>query len=320
MTSEKVKTQQQDGNIEKSNNSTNLVGDLSDNDHFKEKILFTIFAMDTIMSPVLVILVPQFYFVLHTIKAFILLPYRYRYYFQRNRHYLFADFCYYTHFLLLAYLWLIPSGKNAGCLFIAMFCYCNGPLLWGIVMWKNPLVFHSMDKMTSIYMHLSPVLVVNSIRWNSIQGYTTCPVELTGNDICNLNFIEFFTYPVVGYGIWQVIYYVWVEIIRREIIKKNKFITSYYLLLEHFPKGPSYYMVHSCGPQWCKTIYYTLHAGYYFLFMVPCYLLYYSLEINAVVIMAFISVACWYGAQNTFSKRYRMQQERLRTAIDVNLL
>ena len=45
---------------------------------------------------------------------------------------------------------------------------------------------------------------------NSIQGYTTCPVELAGN-ICNLSFTEFFTYPIVGYGIWQVIYYVWVS-------------------------------------------------------------------------------------------------------------
>ncbi|XP_065917366.1 uncharacterized protein [Dysidea avara] len=319
MSSENVKPRLQDGNNEGSNNSTDLVGDFNDDDHFKDKILFTVFAMDTIMSPVLVILVPRLYFVLHTIKAFILLPYRYRYYFQRNRHYLFVDLCYYTHFLLLAYLWLIPSGKNAGCVFIAVFCFSNGPLLWGIMMWKNPLVFHSMDKMTSIYMHVSPVLIVNSIRWNSIQGYTTCPVELAGN-ICNLSFTEFFTYPIVGYGIWQVIYYVWVDIIRKEIIKKNKFITSYYLLIEYFPKGPTYYIVHSCGPQWCNTIYHILYALYCFFFMSPCYLFYYSLEVNAVVIMAFISIACWYGAQNAFSKRYRMQQEQLRTATNLNSL
>ncbi|XP_065906089.1 uncharacterized protein [Dysidea avara] len=278
MVSQKVQPRLQgDDYTEGSSNKTDLVGDLSDNTHFKEKILFT--------------------------KACILLPYRYWRYSQRNWHYFFADFCYYIHFLLLAYLWLIPPGTNAGYVFVALYCFCNGPLLWGIIMWKNPLVFHSVDKMTSLYLHISPALVVNSLRWYSIQGYTTCPIEPIGN-ICNLTFTEFLTYPVICYGIWQVIYYVWVDMIKKEHIKRNNIVTSYDFMTEHIPKGPSYHLVHSCGPQWCKTIYNTVQFGYSFLFMLPCYLFYYSLEVSVVAIMIFISVACWNGAQYTFSKRH----------------
>ena len=80
-------------------------------------------------------------------------------------HYFLFDFCYFVNMLLLLYLWLIPPGLFAGNVFAILFCYVNGPLLWGIPMWRNSLVFHSVDKMTSFYLHISPAMAVTSLRW-----------------------------------------------------------------------------------------------------------------------------------------------------------
>ena len=80
-------------------------------------------------------------------------------------HYFLFDFCYFTNILLLIYLWLIPPGLFAGNMFVVLFCFANGPLLWAVALWRNSLVFHSVDKMTSMFIHISPALTVTTLRW-----------------------------------------------------------------------------------------------------------------------------------------------------------
>ena len=67
--------------------------------------------------------------------------------------------------MLLVYLWLIPPGMIAGNIFVILFCFANGPLLWAVALWRNSLVFHSVDKMTSMFIHISPALTVTTLRW-----------------------------------------------------------------------------------------------------------------------------------------------------------
>ena len=79
------------------------------------------------------------------------------------------DLCYYINLLTLIYLWIFPSSKI---LFSVTYTLCHGPLAFAIVLWKNSLVFHSMnsfircsnrglhlsllgfDKTTSLFIHM----------------------------------------------------------------------------------------------------------------------------------------------------------------------
>ena len=62
-------------------------------------------------------------------------------------HYFMYDFCYFAQMLMLVYLHLYPDDVR---LERALFAIANGPLAFAVVAWRNSLVFHSMDKMTSM--------------------------------------------------------------------------------------------------------------------------------------------------------------------------
>ena len=51
------------------------------------------------------------------------------------------------------------------------FGVCNGPLLWAVPLFRNSLVFHSLGKIISAFIHISPALVVFVIRWYSSTQY-----------------------------------------------------------------------------------------------------------------------------------------------------
>jgi Protein of unknown function (DUF2838) len=70
-------------------------------------------------------------------------------------HYFMLDWCYFCQVLLLVYVHVFPSSPV---LFQAVFAVANGPLVIAIVMWRNSLVFHDLDKLTSAFIHLMPAI------------------------------------------------------------------------------------------------------------------------------------------------------------------
>ena len=206
-------------------------------------LLIQLFSMNTIVTPFLAGFIPQYFYIWHTVvsnlslivyvtywynfqKACFLLTLRLWCYRREKLHYFLFDFCYFTNLLLLVYLWLIPAGHFAGYLFIVLFCFANGPLLWATALWRNSLVFHSVDKMTSLFIHISPAITVTTLRWWELisvwfdmyyitfyrysTSYTTYPSKLSGDNWA-ISFSAFVVYPILCYAIWQVIYFLWVS-------------------------------------------------------------------------------------------------------------
>ena len=95
----------------------------------------------------------------------LLLSYRWYSYKKLKHHYFLFDFCYFTTFLILIYLWLPRGISYKGALFPVVFGFSNGPLLAAVVLWKNSIVPHSADKMTSMFIHVSPSITLWGIRW-----------------------------------------------------------------------------------------------------------------------------------------------------------
>lgn len=93
----------------------------------------------------------------YMVKAPILLCIRYYSYFQQNFQYFLIDFCYWANFLLLVQIIAFPTNKR---LFMVAYAVSHGPLIWAVGLFKNSLVFHSVDKTISAFIHVSPYMVL----------------------------------------------------------------------------------------------------------------------------------------------------------------
>ena len=52
-------------------------------------------------------------------------------------------------------------------MFQVLFLVCNGPLAWSVLAFAQSLVFHSHAHMTSVFIHVSPMLLSHALRWSA---------------------------------------------------------------------------------------------------------------------------------------------------------
>jgi hypothetical protein len=151
------------------------------------------------------------------------------------RHYFMLDFCYYANALCLLNIFLLPSSTA---LFMVNFCFSNGPLLLvrsltlerstqhplarsalnaslpsqALVAWRNSLVFHDIDKVTSVFLHALPSLLSWCWRWHGLRTLIT---ERSSSDESNVK-SAFFYVPLSAYLLWQFAYLTWTEVVAKE--------------------------------------------------------------------------------------------------------
>lgn len=87
---------------------------------------------------------------------------------KRAWHYFLFDLCYYANILNFVYIWFLPSSSA---LFVACYCLSHGSLASAVITWRNSLVFHDFDKVTSLFIHVYPPLTFSVIRW------VFCPIR-----------------------------------------------------------------------------------------------------------------------------------------------
>lgn len=99
--------------------------------------------------------------VAYTVMGLYLLPLRYIQYKRRAWHYFLFDLCYYVTILNFIYIWFFPS--NAA-FFVACYCLSHGSLASAVITWRNSLVFHDQDKVTSLFIHVYAPFTFTVIR------------------------------------------------------------------------------------------------------------------------------------------------------------
>jgi hypothetical protein len=105
----------------------------------------------TVLSSALVFgLAPEWIPILYTVQSGFYLPTRIWTYKRKAWHYFLWDMCYYVNLLDLVWMWFFPSNTI---FFTACYLLSLGPLASAIVTWRNSLVFHSLDKVTSLFIH-----------------------------------------------------------------------------------------------------------------------------------------------------------------------
>lgn len=111
----------------------------------REKLSFIAGVLNIFISGYLIGAHPDLFYYWFTAQLCYFMPIRYYTYHKRGYHYFLADMCYFVNLLLLLTIWVAPQSKR---LFISTYCLAYGNNAVAIAMWRNSMVFHSLDKVT----------------------------------------------------------------------------------------------------------------------------------------------------------------------------
>jgi len=129
--------------------------------------------------------------------------------------YFVLDFCYWANASCFVSVLILPENDR---LWRLNFAVSNGTLLGALLAWRNSLVFHSLDKVTSIVIHLLPGLLT-FIQRSSANG-KMCPPNDDAID-CSLGIAGSILEPLLFYALWQAVY-----IIKTEVIDRKRFMAD----------------------------------------------------------------------------------------------
>ncbi|KFY30150.1 hypothetical protein V494_08246 [Pseudogymnoascus sp. VKM F-4513 (FW-928)] len=111
----------------------------------REKFSFIFGVLNILISGYLIGGRPEWFHIWYTLQLLYFMPIRFFTYKRRGLHYFLADLCYFVNFLCMLSIWVFPNSKR---LFISTYCLAFGNNAIAIAMWRNSLVFHSLDKVT----------------------------------------------------------------------------------------------------------------------------------------------------------------------------
>jgi hypothetical protein len=90
---------------------------------------------------------------------------RYAHYYSLGWHYYISDFCYFANVLIVILITFAPKNDR---LIKICFLFSEGAIAVSIKVFRNSLVFHKIDTLTSLFIHLFPMIVMYHIRWFTI--------------------------------------------------------------------------------------------------------------------------------------------------------
>jgi len=225
------------------------------------------------------------------------------------------DFCYFINLSVVLQTFLFMSNINW---FKANYILCMGPLMFAIIVWKNSLVFHSLDKLTSFFLHAFPPITIHLLRWGLIPSPFYYPST-------SLTLTEVFTLPLGLYIAWQLGYWTITEVFLRNKLSQDKeLITSLRWLALDKKNGFRNFIVSLLvklgvsqpGEEFvadtmkAKVVFASVQLVYTFITILPTYFLYSSYRLSCIYLVLIFGWGTWNGASyyiEVFAERYRLQ-------------
>ncbi|CEP16576.1 hypothetical protein [Parasitella parasitica] len=292
----------------------------------RDKVSFVVGVGNACVAPALALRYPSLIPSYYSVQLIILLILRYVIYRSKRWHYFIFDMCYFVNAMTMVFLWAYPASKL---LFLASYCMTNGPVAWAIITWRNSLVFHSLDKVTSVFIHIFPPLVMYCIRWMpELQRDIYCDNTLfvtshrnsifpALHDLELPSFRDVMIYSTVAYGIWQSLYYLFIMVGRRDKVESGLRLTSYSWLLDdtHGRKGFIQNMAFMFGAKWKSEMFMLLQLIYNIVTSIPTYFLFRYFWLHTAFLIGMFAVSVWNGANyyiEVFSRRYISEIESMK--------
>jgi hypothetical protein len=175
---------------------------------------------------------PERMWLLYSVSVVPLLLVRLRMYWAARMQLFMLDFCYLVQMLLLAHIFLFPCSRA---LHLALFALASGPIGLAIVAWRNSLVFHSMDKVISIFIHLMPALTLHALHWHPASLCAAQPPGWGASD--GLSVGDWLGMPLLVYALWQAAYVLCVDVGLGPAMARDKRLQTSCRVLTAKPHG-----------------------------------------------------------------------------------
>nr|ODN94969.1 integral membrane protein [Cryptococcus depauperatus CBS 7855] len=281
----------------------------------KDKVSFLFGILSLAFTCLLYGMAPEWFPVAYTVQSAFYMPIRIYTYKQKAFHYfLFGDLCYFVNVLDLLWIWVFPSSTF---LFICCYLLTLGPLASAIITWRNSLVFHSMDKVTSLFIHIYPPIVLTVIR----HIYPNAEERYPGlKHVGDYSWWSMILFAGVPYILWQATYYKFISIDRKSKIESGQRQNSFHYMLSD-KRGPIGKALKGVRPEHRELWFIFGQLIYTIIFMVPPSLLFiHSSAASNVFLIVIFTVSAWNGAAfyvEVFGRKFERELEKLRKEMEV---
>ncbi len=288
----------------------------------REKISFICGVMNIFISGYLIGGYPQYFHLWYTAQLVYFMPIRYFTYHRRGYHYFLADLCYFVNMLLMLSIWGFPSSKR---LFTSAFCLAFGNNAVAIIMWRNSLVFHSFDKVTSLFIHIMPCATLHclvhlypldqlEIRFPAIWAIKTAE---PGSSTAYANIMSMLAWSTLPYAFWQLSYFFFITVRRREKIAAGR-PTSFTWLRRSYAKTWIGRLVLSVPDALQEPTFMMIQYSYAVLTMLPCPLWFISRHASTVFLLVVFAWSIYNGSTyyiDVFGKRFQKELEAMKAEV-----
>jgi len=267
---------------------------------FRGEVAFCIGVINTHMTMWMFGAQPLVFVWYYTIKAPILLMARAFLYYKERAHYFLFDFCYFANVFLVLTLWYPFKTSIKDDMFMIIFALVNGPLLWAIMTFRNSLVFHSVDRITSVFIHLTPALVTHAVRFDLADDFNVCTSDC--NDLGHILQTMWVLAPLCF--IAHVIVYAIVinglcMTFNKSLADESDEQTIYWTSLRFLtrnPKSTAAKYVNMCGPKMAPVMFAIVNCVYAIISILPTVLYYHYRWVHFVALCFFGGISVWNGA------------------------
>ncbi|KWU47155.1 hypothetical protein RHOSPDRAFT_31293 [Rhodotorula sp. JG-1b] len=280
----------------------------------RDKISFLSGVMNVLSSALLLGFRPTWVPDWYGIQMLFYLPFRVYTYKKKAYHYFLFDLCYFVNLLSLLYLYIFPSSTI---LFEACYGLTLGSLGTAIATWRNSLVFHSLDKVISLAIHIFPPFVFMTIRHFYPQelAFKRYPAL---KELPHLRPWRTMAICMATYTFWQLMYFHFVLQMRAEKIKEGRATSFTYMINDK--KRLIGKIAASLPPQLREPAFIGGQAIYTFVtLLIPVFVLYDSKFWCSAYLIALFAISAWNGASfymEVFARRFQKELIALRKEFD----
>lgn len=233
------------------------------------------------------------------------------------------NFCYFVNTLTYVSIYCFPTNRLLAHVALAL---ANGPVIWAVVQFRNSLVFHSLDKITTCFIHCQPPLVLFALKWlltpeDQLRIYPAMATTATATspDPSIPSYRSVTVYSMMFYLSWQFFYYIVIYKRRKHKLDSGARVDAYTWFLTKSGSRTRRAMMWPFGPKYTLHVYVLGQFIYTVITLLPHRLYFNSYRLHLALILILTQVAVWNGAVyyvDVFAKSYAKQVKTLAQAYE----
>lgn len=277
----------------------------------REKMSFIAGVLNVFISGYIIGAQPSAFYYWFTAQLCYFMPLRFYTYQKKGYHYFLADLCYFVNLLTILTVWFFPNSKR---LFISTYCLAYGNNAIAVAMWRNSMVFHSLDKVTSLFIHIMPPVTLHCLvhltpastlaaRFPAIHNIKFSAVDSPEH----YTLWSMLLWATVPYIFWQLSYHIFITVRRRDKIAAGR-PTSFTWLRRSYAKTWIGRLVLALPDPLQEPAFMLIQYAYACLTIIPCPLWFWYRWASATFLVVVFGWSIYNGATfyiDVFGRRFQ---------------